>query len=161
MNNLSNKKYPSNQYLTEIVSDIKFAEMTSVEAVRVMARELLAYREAQGKVYAFTTEAEMLHVRHGSNGYIMNVSRIGDFSDAIPLYTAPQIPAVPVWFVLVPIEPTQEMLDSGECYIEDGFSELDKAYKAMLAAAPKPGIDNVTDNTAQQFESLSKRSADE
>lgn len=74
-------------------------------------------------------------------------------------YDAGNSPAIPDGWALVPIEPTQEMLDFGSCYIEDGFSDLADAYKAMLlASVPMKNADSVTDNTAQQFESLSKRS---
>lgn len=51
-------------------------------------------------------------------------------------YATPQ-PAIPAGMVLVPVEPTQEMLDAGEMIDGDGATYVD-LFKAMLAAAPKP-----------------------
>lgn len=151
---MSNLSLESLQYGAE-VGDL------GVDAVRAACRELLALREAAKTPYAITTEAEMLHVRHGSNGYIMNVSRIGDFSDAIPLYVAPQLPvwfgvdwaapqmpAVPEGSVMVPREATAEMISSGisdhydrskiQIHERPAAGPMECAYAAMIAAAPKP-----------------------
>ena len=46
-------------------------------------------------------------------------------------------PAVPQGWKLVPVEPTQEMLDHVNRTVPDLF-ELGDEYRAMLAAAPQP-----------------------
>lgn len=94
-------------------------------------RELLAFREAQGKAVA-------------------------------EIYAAPQLPSVP-----------DDMSDEQirEIFLSNGFKTKQQpdgsvdlnpyvydAARAMLAAATAPDSDNVTDNTAQQFESLSSGS---
>lgn len=43
---MSDKKYPSNLYLESVTTSVDFANHVSVEAVIVMAKELLALRKA-------------------------------------------------------------------------------------------------------------------
>ncbi|MBN1088081.1 hypothetical protein [Pantoea sp. 1B4] len=43
---MSDKKYPSNLYLESVTTSVDFASHVSVEAVVVMAKELLALRKA-------------------------------------------------------------------------------------------------------------------
>lgn len=43
---MSDKKYPSNLYLESVTTSVDFASHVSVEAVIVMAKELLALRKA-------------------------------------------------------------------------------------------------------------------
>lgn len=56
----------------------------------------------------------------------------------IPLYTTPPAnsPAIPDSWKLVPIEPTQEMVNA--CFEATSAGGIQKGYRAMLAAAPKP-----------------------
>lgn len=88
-----------------------------------VAEELLAYRKASQSVTAITTDEEMLHVMHGSNGQIFAECRADDFERkgfrVIKLYAAPVI--LEGW-KLVPIEPTENMI------IEGFESEPDKAF---------------------------------
>ncbi|MEN4571753.1 hypothetical protein ABEG61_12640 [Pantoea agglomerans] len=44
---MSDKKYPSNLYLESVTTSVDFASHVSVEAVIVMARELLALRKGR------------------------------------------------------------------------------------------------------------------
>ena len=44
--------------------------------------------------------------------------------------------AEPVGWKLVPIEPTNEMLDAGYCVVEDTKGVIKATYRAMCAAAP-------------------------
>ena len=44
---MSDKKYPSNLYLESVTTSVDFASHVSVEAVIVMAKELLALRPCQ------------------------------------------------------------------------------------------------------------------
>lgn len=55
-----------------------------------------------------------------------------------PLYAAPPAPIVPSGWKLVPVEPTEEMIEAGDQFM-DGLSRLGEAYEAMIAAAPAPG----------------------
>ena len=59
---------------------------------------------------------------------------------------------VPEGFVLVPVEPTEDMTDAGyEAYGKGHFTPaiLD-CYRAMIAAAPKPGDGNEWLDQARQ-----------
>jgi hypothetical protein len=51
-----------------------------------------------------------------------------------PLYAAPQ-PAIPEGFVLVPVEPTDEMIDAGADAINFYRVDVMRAYTAMVLAA--------------------------
>lgn len=55
------------------------------------------------------------------------------------LTTKPPVaaPAVPEGWKLVPVEPTQEMVDA--CFEATCAGGIQKGYRAMLAAAPAPG----------------------
>jgi hypothetical protein len=55
----------------------------------------------------------------------------------VPLYAAPQ-PAIPEGFVLVPVEPTQEMLDV-ILNTHDVYGFAADLYKALLDAAQQGG----------------------
>lgn len=114
---------------------MRFLRDANPDFVIAVLDELLALREAAKAPYAITTESEMLHVRHGSNGYIMNVSRIGNFSDVIPLFAAPQQPAVPEGWVMVPRKITLEM----ECALSRADS-YEIGWQWAIAAAPKPEV---------------------
>jgi len=46
---MSDKKYPSNLYLESVTTSVDFASHVSVEAVIVMAKELLALRNSADK----------------------------------------------------------------------------------------------------------------
>lgn len=55
----------------------------------------------------------------------------------VSIYTAPPVaaPAVPDGWKLVPVEPTQEMVDA--CFEGTSAGGIQKGYRAMLAAAPE------------------------
>ena len=58
----------------------------------------------------------------------------------VPLYTHPSAPSAPPGYVLVPVEPTFEMLQSADDMHDDVHISRGRAYDAwgrMLAAAPK------------------------
>ncbi|MBS6034014.1 MAG: hypothetical protein KIB40_12850 [Pantoea sp.] len=50
------KKYPSNLYLESVTTSVDFASHVSVEAVIVMARELLALRKAFSETAVYEAE---------------------------------------------------------------------------------------------------------
>ncbi|EAW4195717.1 hypothetical protein FFV02_22950 [Salmonella enterica] len=49
---MTEKQYPSEQYLKELLSNTEFASAAPVEVVRCMAKELLKYREAKPVAWA-------------------------------------------------------------------------------------------------------------
>ncbi|WP_426607482.1 hypothetical protein [Pantoea anthophila] len=53
---MSDKKYPSNLYLESAATNIDFAKQVSVEAVVVMAKELLALRKASSETVIYEAE---------------------------------------------------------------------------------------------------------
>lgn len=53
---MSDKKYPSNLYLESVTTSVDFASHVSVEAVIVMARELLALRKAFSETAVYEAE---------------------------------------------------------------------------------------------------------
>ena len=136
-------------------------------------RELLAYREAQGKPVAEIVSRFGDPESFGERE-LKPLTDIQRYPYDTKLYAAPQLPAVPdVLPCPVKLEPgltlgkgvrTQVLIDA-LCRREKYYAELDAmtpeqraaheegvaSIKSMLAAAPKPD----SDNTAQQFESLS------
>lgn len=53
---MSDKKYPSNLYLESVTTSVDFASLVSVEAVIVMAKELLALRKAFNETTVYEAE---------------------------------------------------------------------------------------------------------
>lgn len=53
---MSDKKYPSNLYLESVTTSVDFASHVSVEAVIVMAKELLALRKAFSETAVYEAE---------------------------------------------------------------------------------------------------------
>ena len=68
--------------------------------------------------------------------YMSVLTKPDDGGGWFPVFTTPQ-PAIPEGWQLVPVEPTEAMLDAGEMIDGDGVTYVD-LFKAMLAAAPKP-----------------------
>lgn len=61
-------------------------------------------------------------------------------------------PVVRDGYALVPVGLTSEMRKAArDCF---GIGDIDMEWAALLAAAPQQDVSPVTDNTAQQFESL-------
>lgn len=91
--NLSEKKkYPSDQYLNEILINLDFAANIPIEAVRVMARELLAYRKESKNPYGYAHK--MLYETVGSSVLSNDHEAYCESSTHIPLYAAPPLQAV-------------------------------------------------------------------
>lgn len=133
MNNLSNERLKA---IAGLGSPECMTFPPSHDQCAAMARELLAYREAQGNVVAVTGEDEISNMQ--ATGLYLRAwptdrQRNEVEGYTIPLYAAPQLPAVPDGLALVPIEPTNEMRDAW-FFMED----FDSEWAAMLAAAPKP-----------------------
>ncbi|VEB97390.1 Uncharacterised protein [Cedecea lapagei] len=152
MNNLSNDR------LAEYANDKRMCNVS--DEIVSMARELLALREAGKEPFGYTDGP-----RHGMCYEPRHAERL---MDAHPLYAAPQLPvwigvdwaapAVPEGWVMVPVEPTEDMIINGfESRPDESFSDEKEweAYEAMsgcqqaahraklcwaamIAAAPKP-----------------------
>lgn len=155
MNNLSNGLVPTER-LQKIASwREKYGNnhnvMIPAEEAELLARELLAYREAQGNVVAWRNKTT------GWCGTVVVQGANPADKGYEPLYTAPQLPAAPD-------EMTHEMMRAVQMHSELGAyaaNNLSGAYglfrefwsvacrAAMLAAAPTPESDSVTDSTAQ------------
>lgn len=80
---MSDKKYPSNLYLESVTTSVDFASHVSVEAVIVMAKELLALRKAREGWQLVPVEPtdEMLRAWRGDmyKSYAKShIERIGD-----------------------------------------------------------------------------------
>lgn len=102
-------------------------------------------------------EFEKAHPNYGGKAWIMLEGTLSQesFVKGFKAALASQAKNVPEGYVLVPIEPTGEMLDegrdAGDFHIlhYDGIEKegtprysLRKSYKAMLAAAPQPPTDD-------------------
>ncbi len=96
-----------------------------------LARIALAAKRAEPVGYLEQNHLDYL--RSGSDADIWPEGGAGD----IPVYLAPQLnsPEIPDSWKLVPIEPTQNMVDAHISGMQlAGFS---RAYRDMLAAAPE------------------------
>lgn len=104
--------------------------------VKLMARALLAVLDA--KPVGITDNAEVECLLRGEMANVMPPNYRGvDKGDEVYIYTVPQAASSPDGWKLVPIEPTQRMIDAHtEGMVSGGAT---RAYRAMLAAAPAPG----------------------
>lgn len=167
MNNLSND---------EIKLAISTYESAGVTRWVGALRELLAYREAQGKPVALPEHMPYLSeetlaniINQDQEGSVANAARMlakeVKFWHEKPLFTAPQLtavpdeptdderimaiegiipavdnvnsPVIPDGWAVVPIDATMDMLKEGarQNMKHESFQSV---WKAMLAAAPKP-----------------------
>ena len=92
---------------------------------------------------AALAEQEPVAWWHRKSNTFTSGNLVSNFAEWTPLYTAPP-PAVamPEGYALVPVEPTQAMLDAaGMCIVPEGKKWLDdsnrETWTAMLAAAPE------------------------
>ena len=101
------------------------------DSERQLAKELLAFREAQGKAVGWTDAQELRDVERDGCGYLFTVNPITPHADmrrVIKLYAVPQLPAVPE---LVPFP--DEFLSSEQN--ESGMFELSEDCMIRLAVA--------------------------
>lgn len=63
------------------------------------------------------------------------VARLAEIS--LAALATPPAPSSQEGWKLVPVEPTEEMIEAGDRFME-GLSRLGDAYEAMIAAAPAP-----------------------
>lgn len=78
---MSDKKYPSNLYLESVTTSVDFASHVSVEAVIVMAKELLALRKAFSEPAAYEVKGVLCHTRIEAEIYV---------GEPEPLYRGPE-----------------------------------------------------------------------
>ena len=122
--------------LSEIAMDAYEADLSNDE-MQALAKIALAAKRA--KPVAFTSDYGLAALKSGDAGKVSPSRSDKNYHE---LYTTPplnhneQHMVVPDGWKLVPIEPTQDMVDA---HIDGmhlaGFS---RAYRAMLSAAPKP-----------------------
>jgi len=134
----------SEERLEEI---IECSELNDNSEIAALARIALSTKQANPVCYA--DQSDIDRIKSGST------TRIGSYQTnvmSIALYTTPQPAhteqAIPDGWKLVPIQPTEEMInawdeDMGQSYArvhaeQIGEDEVVFAYQAMLAAAPKP-----------------------
>lgn len=86
---MSDKKYPSNLYLESVATSVDFASHVSVEAVIVMAKELLELRKAFCEPFCFTDDAGVSLRSHKSN---FECSPVKFGKKDIPLFRKPTLP---------------------------------------------------------------------
>ncbi len=122
------------------------------EEAEVMARELLALREAQREPVAWDYEWASCITCEGPRNFKRVIEREappewaideGQARKIILLYAAPQLPAVPDGWVMVPMTPTAEMRMNGIEAAANAMRLIEECptrhcWRAMIAAAPKP-----------------------
>lgn len=86
---MSDKKHPSNLYLESVTTSVDFASHVSVEAVIVMAKELLELRKAFSEPFCFTDDAGVSLRSHKSN---FECSPVKFGNKDIPLFRKPTLP---------------------------------------------------------------------
>nr|WP_241008270.1 hypothetical protein [Erwinia sp. JH02] len=116
------------------------------EEIRLMARALLAVLDAKPVAYTHAFEISNMHVTGlYIRGFPTDRRLNTEEGYTAPLYTTPPAASEPVskgytlpdGWKLVPLEPTQRMIDAHtEGMVSGGAT---RAYRAMLAAAPAPG----------------------
>jgi hypothetical protein len=80
--------------------------------------------------------------------------------------TTPVSPSAPVAWRLVPVEPTEAMLEAGEraawddANIMPAIRAMPKAYCAMLAASPAPSIEGLREKVAEAVLDACRQYAD-
>ncbi len=105
------------------------------------ANELAAALAASGEAVAWTQQSSLDELKAEKCSGISCGTYSERYGRTAPLYAAPQPASVPAGFVLVPVEPTPEMLRAGFLARLDGFdiatpsSAPGPVYAAMIAAA--------------------------
>lgn len=141
---------PNNERITDLIARIKMfghgAGYSADEVLSVLS-ELLAYREAQGNVAGW--KWRLVDVASGETSAwrvcllpLQPGGGAGFETESIPLFAAPQLPAVPDGFALVSIEPTEDMVAAAwrEAIGKCDHETINLMYKSMLAESPSPGV---------------------
>ncbi|WP_285112752.1 DUF551 domain-containing protein [Leclercia adecarboxylata] len=125
------KKYPSKQYLSEVISNREFAESVPPEIVIVMARQLLASMEQEP--VGITDRSEIGGLKRGEMANVMPPDFKGvDAGDEVLLYAAPQLPQ-PV--VVMPDE--MAISDDMNLY-QKSFAQGHNACRAAMLQGAEP-----------------------
>ncbi|EKN6047548.1 DUF551 domain-containing protein [Yersinia enterocolitica] len=112
----------------------------STHAAKALARIALAAKRAEpvGYLCEWDNGNQVIYYGEAGNALDDDWSSQPSVHKNLPLYTTPQLnhPVSPEGWKLVPIEPTQSMVDAHISGMQlAGFS---RAYRDMLAAAPEP-----------------------
>lgn len=101
-----------------------------------LMRELREVRRAKGEPVAWAEKCEITNMK--ATGLYLRGFPDNSQGREIPLYTVPPAPVVPAGWVMVPVEPTKEMIEAGWLHFMGTKNPSSKGtYKAMLEAAPK------------------------
>lgn len=120
-----------------MVEPPQYALNQVIDAVNALSAAIAEQEKAQPEYWQWRRKADLWSV---DKIYSTEVLATTEDSEVRKLYTRPASSAPP-GYVLVPVEPTEEMCKAGDdC--QDSDPEMDDspsyyAYKAMLAAAPK------------------------
>ena len=96
------------------------------ETIAALEADLAAKVEPVAYRYKFTADLQWQYTENKEHAHRLAIVE--------PVYATPQ-QAVPAGFVLVPIEPTEEMLDAA--YNGRYSGGMSAMYSNMIAAAPK------------------------
>lgn len=118
-----------------------------LESFIEQAAQMMREREVggQGEAVAWVNPEAIAHLSRMNGVAFVHVWNCSDGDNRVPLFTARRA-AVPDGFVLVPVEPTEEMIDAAMQREDDEpLSSWGKSvpaphsaiYRAMLAAAPE------------------------
>lgn len=115
----------------------------TADEVELMARALLAVLDAQENPSAWIINCNSARINFAEtektsvDKIIEECRENGTDIDITPLYTTPPAASAPDGWKLVPLDPTQRMIDAHtEGMVSGGAT---RAYRDMLATAPAPG----------------------
>lgn len=109
------------------------------DEAEAMASELLALREAGKEPVAVVDLSDYIVFGEERKKAVRELYE-GAFVVGQYLYAAPQLPAVPDGWVMVPKVPTMAMMDEFDSIIDYGAEDSKDAWSRLIAAAPKPEV---------------------
>lgn len=114
----------------------------SASEERELARMALAAMDSEP--VAIIDQANLDYLRSGADADVWPPER-EEMGDVLLYRHAQPAPVVPDGYVMVPKEPTKEMLDEFDSIIDYGAEDSQDAWRRLLAAAPQsPGSEPAT-----------------
>lgn len=104
------------------------------DSERALASELLALREAGKEPVAYMHIGKGIRIIHAGELDAKHLISQGGWE---PLYAAPQLPAVPDGWVMVPKVPTMDMVRKMRYHVGSYDRHIAVGYASMIASAPK------------------------
>jgi len=124
----------SRERLEELASDFAMEGYATEEEEQEMARALLAVMDAKPRSDSCGGNGAV-DINHGEMGI--------EHVECPKCLTTPPAPSAPDGWKLVPVEPTAKQWAAGLHAMNNGMDKVTLIYKAMLAAGPAPGGDDV------------------